>query len=199
MSNGFLLSIMNDDVEELERFYCINGTFDMDIEVGNDDYPFFGKEICPLSLSAFFNSIECEKFMLNNGADINRCDRKKRPPTHYASYGGNIECFQVLLNNGASEKYRDIDGYSIMHHAVSNNKIDFVCYVAVLFPDLLCCLTNKLISPLHIAVDCSNIDMVRVLCQLGGNVNSITTFLTCFMGFFNIIGSLSITLCLIQI
>jgi ankyrin repeat protein len=59
-------------------------------------------ETKPLHHAARSGSLECVKFLVENGANVNANAWFGTKPLHYAARGGNVECVRFLVENGAN-------------------------------------------------------------------------------------------------
>ncbi len=51
--------------------------------------------------AAFQGSLDCLKFLVSQGAEVNRKDNTISTPLHLAAYQGQLECIQFLVQSGA--------------------------------------------------------------------------------------------------
>lgn len=132
-----------------------------------------------LHLSAFSGSVECSKFLISGGANVNIA-RKWFTPLHSAAFGNSFEVLKVLLNNGAKleitgrTKTNDDFIYgTALHSAVKANAVE--CVTLLLAE---CSNINSLepqgVSPLHSAAELGNIHPLRILLDYGVDPNLVT-------------------------
>ena len=62
--------------------------------------------------------IECVKFFIQNGADVNKAHKTGDTPLICAAEGGNSQCMRILIEQGADVNHTNDYGYSALWHAV---------------------------------------------------------------------------------
>merc|ERR1719204_2801242 len=55
----------------------------------------------PCYISAYYGHVDCLEYLLENGANANKVDKKGFRPAHAAASKGNVKCLQVLHKYGA--------------------------------------------------------------------------------------------------
>lgn len=132
-----------------------------------------------LHLSAFNGSVECSKFLILKGANINLAPRWFTP-LHSAAFGNSFEVVKLLLDNGAklevtgATKSNDdfIYGYPL-HSAVKANAVECILLLIA-----RCSNINSLepggVSPLHSAAELGHIQPLKVLLDYGVDPNLVT-------------------------
>lgn len=132
-----------------------------------------------LHLSAFSGSVECSKFLISKGANINLAPRWFTP-LHSAAFGNSFEVAKLLLNNGAkleitgTTKSNDDFIYgSPLHSAVKANAVECVTLLVAECSDI-----NSVepggVSPLHSAAELGHIHPLRILLEYGVDPNLVT-------------------------
>jgi ankyrin repeat protein len=132
-----------------------------------------------LHLSAFSGSVECSKFLISKGANINLAP-KWFTPLHSAAFGNSFEVVRLLLNNGAK---LEITGTTMsnddfiygtpLHSAVKANAAE--CVTLLLAE---CSNVNSVeprgVSPLHSAAELGHIQPLKILLEYGVDPNLVT-------------------------
>ena len=67
----------------------------------NTSYPTQDNLLTPLTVAAYNGHKDIAQLLFENGADLNKADRKGIPPLHYAVSNGKFDTVQLLLNLGA--------------------------------------------------------------------------------------------------
>jgi len=67
--------------------------------------------------------IEIIKILIENGANINLCDRDGYSPIYFASHNGNIEIIKILIENGANINLCDDNGYFPLYNGNILNEL----------------------------------------------------------------------------
>lgn len=120
------------------------------------------EEYTPLHLAAFSGCLKSLKWLINEGCNLevmaNNCS-----PLHFAVLGNNLEAVKILL--GAGSKIH----CTVLHYAVHTNAIECIPILLSKQVD-----TNTLdsagFSPLHIAADTGNINIIKMLLEVE-NIN----------------------------
>ena len=127
--------------------------------------------VTPLIDSAMQNNLEAVRWLIVQGARINRRNLKGETALHYAVIQGNLAIVKHLVENGALLHHQLLEGYSALHIAAQHQKLDILEYLlrqgAV--ADVR---TANGVTPLLHAVDQKNIDIMRSLVKYGASVNS---------------------------
>ncbi|GAB4226536.1 MAG: hypothetical protein Tsb0021_02610 [Chlamydiales bacterium] len=92
------------------------------LEIGaNVDYvDNIGREYTPLMLAAYRGAEEYVRFLVENGASINRVDRNGESALYNAVQGGNIEIVKYLCDHGADMNITNSEGQNLLHTIVVN-------------------------------------------------------------------------------
>ena len=145
-----------------------------------------GDGMTPLhSAASFFTRgsrhLSLAQMLLDNGADVNARDNSGRTPLMFVSGKQGIEMHALLLKNGADAKAADKDGRTALYIAVDGgNTLVANLLVShgadVNAPWYTTILGKRLpwYTPLHTAVLKANIDVVKVLVELGADVGAKT-------------------------
>ena len=167
-NEGLLLNILiNDDLQSLFELYEKGLDINQQFFWYLGDLPDILTNSPPLiSVSVYYKSIKCFKFLLDNGVDINKLDEVDTPISHFAIAGGNLEIIEQLNEKG-------IDFNNTLHIAAENGQFEVFIYLY----------KNKNLSLnfkdqykrtyLHIASSSGNVELVKFLIENGLNINEI--------------------------
>ncbi|WP_457592169.1 ankyrin repeat domain-containing protein [Hydrogenimonas sp.] len=84
----------------------------VDIELGQDSEGVDTKRT-PLVYASYFNDLPTVKYLLENGADINRQDFIKTTPLQYATKNNSVDVVKYLLKHGADKELACFIGESV--------------------------------------------------------------------------------------
>ena len=125
------------------------------------------------------------RLLLERGADVSAPDENNGTPLHLASYYGKVEIVRVLLDGSALANSKDSYGRTSLHkmagggYCYAYGRGDDVIPVAQLLlergadvnmPDDI----DR--TPLHLASDAGEVDMVRVLLNAGANASAMNAW-----------------------
>ncbi len=111
----------------------------------------------PLFVAACYGFNEMAELLIKNGADIHARSNDSKTPLFVAVENKQIAVAKGLLNAGAeTEAPTDAQKVNCGEYEVWTRKKDFNYY------------------PLHVAVFCDDLEMVRLLLEYGANVNALT-------------------------
>jgi ankyrin repeat protein len=85
-----------------------------------------GLDRTALHLSCEAGRLDCAKFLVQAGANINIQDRKKRTPLHYAAIENSILVTHMLLESKCEGLVKDILGKTPLDYAIENEHFDIV-------------------------------------------------------------------------
>jgi ankyrin repeat protein len=111
--------------------------------------------------------------LLDLGADLNRQDRKGRSPGHCGCAKGQFETVKLLNLRDANLWLRNARGDLPVHEAAASGRIELVEWLLQQKPNHINSSSNDGRTILHIAAGNDNIDMCKMLIQLGGDVNAV--------------------------
>jgi ankyrin repeat protein len=69
-------------------------------------------------------NLECLKFMIDNGAEIDARDIKERTPLHLSAFEGNFHCLKYLIDSQAEVNARENEKNTPLH-LIGGNKKEF--------------------------------------------------------------------------
>lgn len=107
------------------------------------------------------------------GADPNRQDRKGRSPGHCGCAKGQFETVKILNSRGANLWLRNARGDLPVHEAAASGRIELVQWLLQQKPNHINSSSNDGRTILHIAAGNDNIDMCKMLIELGADVNAV--------------------------
>lgn len=111
--------------------------------------------------------------LLDLGADPNRQDRKGRSPGHCGCAKGQFETVKILNSRGANLWLRNARGDLPVHEAAASGRIELVEWLLQQKPNRINSSSNDGRTILHIAAGNDNIDMCKMLIEMGGDVNAV--------------------------
>ncbi|KAH0793309.1 serine/threonine-protein phosphatase 6 regulatory ankyrin repeat subunit B-like [Histomonas meleagridis] len=124
-------AILNDDVEALANVVLSEDNA-INQEIGfNEQYlPTFLSSAPPvISFAAYFNAINCVKFLIDNGADLEKKDLIERPLMHFAIASRSMDMVRLIERNENSLKEGDKSGNTPIHVACQYGFLDCVKYI----------------------------------------------------------------------
>ena len=115
----------------------------------------------PLHKAAQDGDMEAVRILLDNGADVNKQDDNGHGyiPLHWAVFEGHLEIVRLFLDRGADINSHDNNVDTVMYFALNFGKLEFVRDHKYSF------------TPLHIAVQTVNLEIVRLLLDRSADVN----------------------------
>ncbi|PJZ68110.1 hypothetical protein CH373_17995 [Leptospira perolatii] len=80
----------------------------------------------PLSLSAYYGSLECTKILFELGADPNKKDEEtgSTPLIHAVLRTESKDLLSFLLSKGADPNLKDNNGFGPLHHCLNDAKLE---------------------------------------------------------------------------
>ncbi|XP_062593543.1 ankyrin-1-like [Saccostrea cucullata] len=124
----------------------------------------------PLSMACYRGRDSTVQLLLNNGADINLCEKNGASPLHVACHDGHDSTVQLLLNNGADINLCEKNGASPLYIACQNGHDITVQLLLNNGADINLC-DNDGDSPLYIACQNGHDSTVQLLLNNGANIN----------------------------
>lgn len=160
----------------IKRLDVLQFVFSMGVDI-NFSEPNEG--FTALHLSAFSGSVECSKFLVSNGANINLAP-KWFTPLHSAAFGSSFEVLKFLLKNGAklevTGKTKDNADFiygTALHSAVKANAVECITLLLAECSDI-----NSVepggFSPLHSAAELGLTHPLKILLDYGVDPNLVT-------------------------
>lgn len=111
--------------------------------------------------------------LLDLGADPNRQDRKGRSPGHCGCAKGQFETVKLLNSRGANLWLRNARGDLPVHEASASGRIELVEWLLKQKASHINSSSNDGRTILHIAAGNDNIDMCKMLIEMGADVNAV--------------------------
>ncbi|XP_029414483.1 ankyrin repeat and SOCS box protein 3 isoform X1 [Nannospalax galili] len=126
-----------------------------------------------VGLAAREGNVKILRKLLKRGRSVDVADNRGWMPIHEAAYHNSIECLQMLIHADSSENYiqtKTFEGFSALHLAASQGhwKIAQILLEAGADPNATTLEEN---TPLFVAVENGQIDVLRLLLRHGANVN----------------------------
>ncbi len=116
--------------------------------------------------------IECVKFLIKNGVNINSANCQNTTPLLVASAYGNIECVKLLINNGADINHVNERGDTPLLEASKYGELDVIKYLINKSADITIN-NNENSTALSLASSNNKVDCIEFLISKGFNVNHI--------------------------
>lgn len=116
MSAELLACISQKDLELLKAFISENNP---DLNDGS------GATI-PLNMAVHIGNIETLSYLLEQGCDVNNCDKKGETPLIYACVKGNVDISKLLIEKGCDVNKQSNSGLSAFHVACKSGNIELI-------------------------------------------------------------------------
>ncbi|TDG95738.1 ankyrin repeat domain-containing protein [Cardinium endosymbiont of Culicoides punctatus] len=101
--------------------------------------------------------------LLEQGADPNAKDRKKRLPLHLAVLTEQKDCVEVLLRHKADANQKDVDGDTPLAVAIKKNLQEIALLLVEQGADPELCSGSSGVTPLHLAIKKRNLTLTEIL------------------------------------
>ncbi|XP_007528009.2 ankyrin repeat and SOCS box protein 3 isoform X1 [Erinaceus europaeus] len=126
-----------------------------------------------VGLAAREGNVKVLRKLLKKGRSIDVADNRGWMPIHEAAYHNAVECLRMLIRADSSENYiktKTFEGFCALHLAASQGhwKIVQILLEAGADPNIT---TSEETTPLFLAVENGQIDVLRLLLRHGANVN----------------------------
>ena len=124
-----------------------------------------------LQVSVFYGSINCFKYLLESGSNIDYQDSNKRTLSHFACAGGSMDVIPILCEYGVQFNFNDHLGNSCAHYAIMYHHLDVLYW---LWSNLGIDLAAKDAmgnTPMHLAAMNEDQEALLFLCQNGCDIN----------------------------
>ncbi|MBL7112325.1 MAG: ankyrin repeat domain-containing protein [Bacteroidales bacterium] len=143
----FWKAVQDNNIHEADSFISLG----VDLNVRNKE------DWTPLFVAAYYGYIEIAELLIQNGADIHSRSNDAKTPLFAAVENKHIVVARSLLNAGAETEVVNSAGrvYCTESEVWTSKKDIHYC-------------------PLHIAVFCNDLEMVKLLLEYGANVNAQT-------------------------
>ena len=82
------------------------------------------------------NHLDVVRYLVEQGADIEKADRDNQTPLIWASYYGHLEVVRYLLEQGADRDKANNNGYTSLHNAAVNGHLETAKLLMVYGADL---------------------------------------------------------------
>ena len=121
--------------------------------------------------------LECVKFLIQKGADVNKTHRTGDTPLICAAEEGNYECMRVLIDKGADVNHTNDFGYSALWHAVFKGYSKCTQLLIETGADVN---GEKDCEPIMAAAFTGSVECMEILIKAGADVNKAGT--SCVVG-----------------
>lgn len=117
-------------------------------------------------------SSELLSCLIKNGANVNARANDNRTPLMIASENNHLNAAIFLTDHGANVDLQDREGYTSLHYAAGNisDSCDVLDFLITNGADVNA-FTNDKFTPLIIASNCNNLNVVNSLIQHGANIH----------------------------
>ena len=122
-------------------------------------------------------SIECVKFLIQKGADVNNAHKTGDTPLICAAEEGNYECMNVLIEEGADVNHTNDYGYSALWHAVFKGHSKCTELLLEAGADVN---SKRGCEPIMAVAFTGCVECMEVLVKSGADVNTVRT--PCIVG-----------------
>lgn len=164
--SNLLDSIKKDDVNS---FISIIKENNIDI---NDDISFENENNKLIMITVSYSAIKIISYLLTINVNINVSNKIGATIFHILASTGNIEILNMLLEDFKLKHHKDIYGNHFVHIAVKCGYIEFLEFIVhCLNIDINTKKLGNNKTPLIIAIEQGNIDMINTILDLGCNLN----------------------------
>ena len=122
----------------------------------------------PLHEASFANNVDAVKFLLDNGANVDEVDMKKRTCLSMAVSMGKIDLVRLLVENGADVDYKNTTKWTPLHLAAKNGATDIAEYLLSRNADVDVANFHGQ-TPLQVAVFYQKPDVIKTLLRYHAN------------------------------
>lgn len=126
----------------------------------------------PLSIAAHKGHMELVNNLLLNHARVDVFDLEGRSALHLAAEKGYIQVCDALLSNKAFINSKSRNGRTALHLAAMNGYADLVKFLIKDHNAVIDILTLKKQTPLHLAAAAGQLEVCRLLLELGANIDA---------------------------
>ena len=124
-------------------------------------------------MSASVGTGDCNtvRWLIEQGVDVNHCDKKGFTAVHIAAKQGNLDVLKLLKESGANIHVEDNEGsYSVLLAAIGTGDCNTVRWLIEQGVDVNHCDKNGF-TAVHIAAMQGNLDVVKLLKESGANIH----------------------------
>lgn len=132
------------------------------------------------SLCAGFGAEKCFNALLSlypdgiKSKDFNIADESGRTPIHFASFSGNLSILRLYYQAGFDLNDKDLTRRTPSHYSAISGTTDAMKYIWTKGIDILAQADYMQMTPLHVACEYGNLEVVKFLCEnVANNVNKI--------------------------
>ena len=122
-------------------------------------------------------SCELLSCLIKNGVNVNARANDNRTPLMIASENNHLNAVIFLTDHGANIALQDREGYSSLHYAAGNisDLCDVLDFLITNGADVNA-FTNDKFTPLIIASNCNNLNVVNILIKHGANIHLVDRY-----------------------
>ncbi|KAK9754189.1 Ankyrin repeats (3 copies) [Popillia japonica] len=129
----------------------------------------------PLHVAALHGQCDCAKFLLEQGADVNRQDEDGKTPLISAAFNGQVQIIEILIGNKADVTFSDKNGNTALHIAClrrhSNAALLLLEFITT--PEIINMTNNERKTALHLTARNGLVDVTRRLIAKGSSVTAV--------------------------
>ncbi|XP_065174102.1 serine/threonine-protein phosphatase 6 regulatory ankyrin repeat subunit A isoform X3 [Atheta coriaria] len=126
----------------------------------------------PLSIASHKGHVEMVNNLLNNQARVDVFDLEGRSALHLAAEKGYTQVCDYLLQNKAFINSKSRNGRTALHLAALNGYVHLVTFLIKDHNAVIDILTLKKQTPLHLAAGAGQIEVCKLLLDLGANIDA---------------------------
>lgn len=125
----------------------------------------------PLMYCVLADRLDCAKYLINMGCNLDQVDNAGRSATHSAAHKGSYKFLELLHNRGASLDIKDHDGQTPLHLVTRNRTPKCLEYLLRnLGPGMVDVSDNQMRTALHWSAAFNNTECVKLLIKYGINI-----------------------------
>lgn len=126
----------------------------------------------PLHVAAANNAVSCAELILPHLSNLNFADRAGRQALHHAAFNGHLNMVNLLLSHGANVNAYDRQDRRAIHWAAYIGSTEIINALVSHGADINCRDKHLGDTPMHAAAAAGQISAVKVLLNLGVDINA---------------------------
>ncbi|KAK7907181.1 hypothetical protein WMY93_015793 [Mugilogobius chulae] len=188
----FLVALQADDTQQVKQILS-TGRLDINTVLEVDDpgmllasykqgywlpgYKLEKSWAMALHVCVMYNSLECAKLLIQEGAALNRMPNGKTP-LHVACEVAHLECVSLLLEHGAKVDALSLSGHTALHHCLTAQSVPCACLLILKGANVNSVGSNQdEITPLHTAARFGIPELVDLYLLHGAQVDAVNSAL----------------------